>query len=174
MLFDFDDYHQTNSRLDLLWELKTANPLFKCTVFAVPALGNHDFWALTPPWIELAVHGWLHPHPREAENWTYEETTAVLTNPIVKQFFVKGFKAPGWQISDATYRALSDAGWWVADQDYNDARRPANLKVYKLRGDSWHGHIQNVCDNGLEERFEEVLKLVRETKVFQFISEAVQ
>jgi hypothetical protein len=48
-------------------------------------------------------------------------------------FITKGFKAPGWQISDACYRVLLDEGYWVADQKYNDERRPKALPVYRLR-----------------------------------------
>ncbi len=30
--------------------------------------------------------------------------------------FVRGFKAPGWQINDEVYRALKDKGYWVMNQ----------------------------------------------------------
>ena len=98
----------------------------------------------------------------------------LLDEPIVQKHFVQGFKAPGWQISDGCYEVLLDRGWWVADQPYNDHRRPEGLRVHRLGdGDHWHGHIQNVCGNGLEETFPTVLDLVKNADSFQFISEAV-
>lgn len=176
MVFDFDDFYETNNRLDLLGKLKEINPSFRCTVFAVPGRGSNHFWASVPNWIELAVHGWKHPHPREAEKWSYRQTCRVLDHPRVVKYFVRGFKAPGWQISDETYRALADREWWVADQRYNDKRRPEGLKVYRLGPDSWHGHIQNLPfeKNGLEERFNEIADMVEKADSFRFISEALE
>jgi hypothetical protein len=89
--------------------------------------------------------------------------------------FVCGFKAPGWQISDGCYHALLGADWWLADQPYNDHRRPPGLRVHRLGdGDHWHGHIQDVEGNGLAERFPELLERVRAAEGFQFVSEVVQ
>jgi hypothetical protein len=175
MIFDFDDFHESNHRLDLFWKLKRINPAFRCTVFAVPGCGSDDFWSSVPDWMELAVHGWEHPHPWEALKWSYKQTCEVLDHSNVRKHFVQGFKAPGWQISDATYKALLDRGWWVADMAYNDARRPAGLRVYKLGPDSWHGHIQNVIkyENGLEETFDRLSVAVEKADSFQFVSEVV-
>lgn len=173
MIIDFDDFHETNHRLDLLSELHAANPAFRCTLFAVPALGTPAFWASVPDWCELVVHGWLHPDPREAENWTYDQAIDVLL--AAPDGFVEGFKAPGWQISDGTYAALAELDWWVADQPYNDGRRPKGLRVHRLGdGDHWHGHIQNVCGNGLEETFPDLLDRVRRATSFELVSESVQ
>lgn len=172
MIVDFDDLHETNHRLDLLQELKDANPAFRCTVFAVPARGSDAFWDALPDWLELAVHGWLHPDPFECANWTREDMQALINRKPLR--FVKGFKAPGWQISQACYAPLLERDWWVADQPYNDTRRPSGLRVHRLGdGDHWHGHIQNVCGNGLEETFDRLLPLVRNAETFELISEVV-
>jgi hypothetical protein len=177
VIVDFDDFHEGNHRLDLLQLLRGANPSFVCTMFAPPALGSVRFWESLPAWIELAVHGWDHGgpscgDPREAEGWSYERAMEVLTG--APSCFVDGFKAPGWQISDGTYEALAGLGWWVADQPYNDGRRPAELRVHRLGdGDHWHGHIQNVCGNGLAETFDRLLGRVERATEFQFVSEVV-
>lgn len=174
MVVDLDDFHETNHRLDLLHELKAANPAFKVTLFAVPALGSKRFWDSVPGWCELAVHGWEHPHPREAERWSYADAISVMARRPDR--FVRGFKAPGWQISDDTYRALRDCGWWVADQHLEDHRRPSGLRTYFYEDgpDRWHGHIQNVCGNGLEERWGELVVRVSEAREFWFASEAAR
>jgi len=174
VIFDWDDLHETNHRLDLLGQLREANPAFRCTVFAIPGCGGSAFWESLPDWIELAVHGWTHPDPFECANWTRERMEQLLDEPIVQKHFVQGFKAPGWQISDGCYEVLLDRGWWVADQPYNDHRRPEGLRVHRLGdGEHFHGHIQNVCGNGLEETFPTVLELVKNAGSFKFISEAV-
>lgn len=173
-IFDFDDFHEGNHRLDLLTKLREANPLFKCTLFAVPALGSEPFWASVPYWCELAVHGWLHPDPYESSQWSAERCGEVLDSPVVRSWFVRGFKAPGWQISDGCYEALVERDFWVADQPYNDERRPPELRVHRLDdGDHWHGHIQNDCGNGLEETWSKLVAKVRRATNFQFISEVV-
>lgn len=173
LIVDFDDFQQSEHRLDLLHRLKDANPAFKCTLFAIPGNTNPDWWDTVPEWCELALHGEFHPHPREAEDWTYDKAMSVLT--AKPERFVDGFKAPGWQISDDTYRALADLGWWVADQPYNDDRRP-DILVHRL-GDGpglhIHGHIPDVCGNGIAETFDMLLHFVSAASEFRFVSEAV-
>ena len=97
----------------------------------------------------------------------------LLDEPVVRDCFTRGFKAPGWQISDACYDVLLERGWWVADQHLEDQRRPAGLRTYFYEDGNWHGHVQNVCGNGLEERWGEVVERVRATTCFRFASEAL-
>jgi hypothetical protein len=176
MVIDFDDFCEDEHRLDLLEALKRVNRKFRCTVFAIPAKGSEEFWRSTPDWIELAVHGWYHPSPHEAENWTYEQATFVFDH--CSDLFVHGFKAPGWQISDKTYQAAMDRGWWIADHWDNDARRPDGLLTHRIApdyrdSDHWHGHIPNVCGNGIEEAFKDLAERVLQAETFELISEAV-
>ncbi len=177
MIFDVDDFHETNHRLDLLERLAGVNPRFKMTAFAVPAFCSVSFVASLPEWIELVPHGWDHGGPNcpdayEAAAWTYEEAIDVLL-AIPEWGFEEGWKSPGWQISDGTYEALNELGWWVADQHYNDERRPESLRVHCLGdGDHVHCHVQNVCGNGLQESFRELVAKVGEAEDFQFVSEA--
>jgi hypothetical protein len=179
VIVDFDDFHEGDHRLDLLETLREANPLFRCTLFAIPARGSHEFWESVPDWCELAVHGWEHPDPYEAMRWSYDEAIDVLLS--VHDRFVEGFKAPGWQISLGTYKALADANWWVADHWDNDDRRPHGIRAHVISRaagagvdpDHWHGHIGNCCGNGLQETFPEVLRRVREATSFEWVSECV-
>ena len=178
MIFDTDDLHEGHDRLDLLLRLKEANPLFRMTAFAVPRLGSDAYWESLPDWIELAMHGEYHggpgcPDPREAEHWSYEKATEVLLAKPARM--VRVWKSPGWQISDGTYEALYDLGWAVADQHYNDHRRPIGLPVHcEGDGDHVHTHCHNVCGNGLEETFPYLLDRVRNATSFELISEVVR
>lgn len=174
MTFDFDDFHETNHHLDFLRRLKEINPLFRCTAFAVPALGADAFWAAVPRWIELAVHGWEHPDAYECLHWDRARIEELLDEPVVRRHFVNGFKAPGWQISDACYEALLERGWWVADQHLEDGRRPAGLRTYFYEDGGWHGHVQDVCGNGIQETWDELVEEVRHAREFRFCSEAAR
>lgn len=175
MVVDFDDFHEHNHLLEHLHELKRINPLFRCTMFAVPGLGSDAFWGSVPRWIELAVHGWMHPSAHECEHWTREQMEELLDRPVVRKHFVNGFKAPGWQISDACYRVLLERGWWVADQHLEDGRRPAGLRTYFYEDDGgWHGHVQDVCGNGIVETWPKLREVVRDATQFQFCSEAAR
>ena len=171
MIFDWDDFSETNHRLDLLHQLRELNPAFRCTVFAIPGCGSPAFWESVPDWIELAVHGWQHPDAYECAQWDRARMDQLLDEPILEHF-VRGFKAPGWQISDGCYEALLERGWWVADQPYNDSRRPKGLLTHLVGGPGhWHGHIQNDCGNGLQETWAQVTNLVRDADSFRLISE---
>lgn len=171
MVFDWDDHHQGNDALPRLRQLRALRPDFRCTLFAVPGLGSPDFWANTPSWVELAVHGWEHPDPHECTDWTaFRMWKAILNRPFP---FVQGFKAPGWQISDGCYEALAGAQWWVADHPENDARRPEGIRAHVVGGpDHWHGHVQDVCGNGLAETWDHVVSLVVAAPSFELVSEA--
>lgn len=167
----------SNHRLDLLSRLKDANPAFRMTAFAVPGFCPDGFLRSLPDWIEVVPHGWLHggpdcSDPREAEHWTYEQACEVLDN--LHPLFARGWKSPGWQISDGTYRALLERGYWVADQHYNDHRRPDGLRVHcEGDGDHVHTHVQDVCGNGLEETFPTLLDRVLRAESFELVSEVV-
>jgi hypothetical protein len=178
MICDFDDFHESNTGDMRLSQLKQINPGFVCTLFAVPALGSPEFWWRWADcgWVQLVPHGWTHPDAHECQNWTYDEMVSYIER-IEDDYpqFQHGFKAPGWQISDDVYRALLDKGWWVADQHLEDGRRPAGLPTYFYEDspDRWHGHIQNVCGNGLEERWGELVERVRGATHFEWCSQAL-
>lgn len=188
MIVDLDDFGaditisdqcQTRDCRTELTILKTINPAFKVTLFAVPFRMSVELleWALdNNEWVQLAVHGWAHGDNYEASEWSMQQCLEVLEHPIVQAYFVKGFKAPGWQISNACYEALVREGFWVADQSYNDKRRLDKLKSYVIREDtpSWHGHTWNCMGNGIEESLELLKDLVSNTPKFKFISEVVK
>lgn len=174
MVFDFDDFAEDNHKLHRFLELKEINPDFRCTLFAIPGKCSPEFLASLPDWMELAVHGWMHPHPYECENWSAEYLGMVLEETIIKDYFVQGFKAPGWQISDGCYEELLRRRWWVADQHLEDRRRPKGLRTYFYEDGNAHYHVQDWGSNGIDESWDSLSKLVRECERFEFASEAAR
>jgi len=170
MYIDADDFHEGNHRLELLKLIKEKIPNFKISLFTVPMLCSAEWLneMRKIEWIDMIPHGEYHPDPYECSEWTYKQSKEYLRR-IEPLGLTKGFKAPGWQISHGMYKALLEGGYWVADQPYNNNRRPKELPVYLLdSSEKHHFHVQNVCGNGIEESLQKILKLRGE---FRFIKE---
>lgn len=195
IVFDSDDFGanheisdmcQSHDCRDILDNLHKINPLFKATLFAIPwemTLELLNWCKLNESWIELAWHGITHESNYECEKMTYAEfdklvevTQLVCLGTSVE--FVKGFKAPGWQISDDCYQWLKDNGWWVADQAYNNERRPKDLPVYIINDDpeitSIHTHTWNCVGNGVYELYDQLVEQIKYETEFAFVSEVVK
>lgn len=206
MIFEWDDFGanhiisdmcQTHDCRDRLYELKAINPAFKATLFAVPGEMTPELliWCdQNSNWIELAVHGLYHTSNYECERMSYREFDEMMMHSTLTRtlgFYQMGFRAPGWQISDEIFKWLQDHGYWVADQGYNDGRRPAYMDSYvnydgKFQAtpkvgnpkevEVYHGHTWDVGEkgntpNGIYEDARLVNGLVASTESFQFISE---
>ena len=205
MIFEWDDFGashtisdmcQSHDCRDVLLMLRDINPDFKCTLFAIPAEMTFELatWCLeNASWVELAWHGFTHQSNYECEKMSYD-TFDMMMNAYqqnsMTSAFQKIFRAPGWQISDDILRWLADNGWVIADQGYNDQRRPHYAKAFVNYGGNfvvrgrgpdrpvkaYHGHTWNVGEkgnepNGIYEDFENVAGLVAACKEFKFISE---
>ena len=174
MTFDWDDFADDNHGLWKLEALKKLRPDFRCTLFAIPGKCSENFIQGLPDWIELAVHGWMHHSVYECLDWSAEYLGHILDEQIIQRYFVRGFKAPGWQISDGCYEELLRRGWWVADQHLEDGRRPPDLPVYFYEDGNYHGHIQDWGSNGLEEDWATVVEAVTNATEFTFASDAAR
>ena len=199
-VFEWDDFGanhvisdmcQSHDCRDKLLELKEINPDFKATLFAIPGEMTYELleWSKkNKSWVELAYHGIFHSSNYECERMTYNEFNFKMTALEIAygNYFVQGFRAPGWQISDGIYRWLQERDWWIGDQGYNDDRRPAYMDAFVNYGgkfkvlprvgnpydvEVYHGHTWDVGWNGIYEDFEKVKVLVNEAKDFQFVSE---
>lgn len=202
MIWDADDFGtnhiisdqcQSHDCRDKLDEFHYANPNFKATLFAIPAEMTYELCAwceANDSWIELAVHGIRHSSNYECEKMTYEEFDSFINGsmkPMIDSYFTKGFKAPGWQISDGIYKWLQDHGWWVADQSYNRQRRPKGLPTYEndngtfyvlndgieQRIDGKHFHTWDCVGNGVYELSDQIKDDIQGVEEFKFISEVL-
>lgn len=197
MIFEFDDFGcdhiisdmcQSHDCRDQLKRIKEVCPDFKVTLFAIPAEMTMELlgWCQqNKDWVQLGVHGFFHSSNYECHKMTYDDFDFMMRafGAILDKNFVKVFRAPGWQISDGALEWLADHNWIVADQSYNDDRRPLNLrsyvyndntKTFRIAGatvDAFHGHVWNCMGNGIYEAYDQIMSLASEAKEFKFITE---
>jgi hypothetical protein len=173
LVCDFDDWSYDHDCREKLEELKRINPSFKVTLFTVPGKTTIEMllWASSRDWVELAIHGWEHESNYECGKWSEDECKIIIDIALMHRF-VKLFKAPGWQISDGCYQACLKNDIIVADQPYNQVRRPKGLKVYEVGSSSYHGHTWDCgCGNGIYEDWDNIVKKVKNETEFKFITE---
>ena len=140
IVIDADDFCESNHKLDVLERIHDATGMV-FTLFTIPGLCSAGFIERVKKisWIDMVPHGWEHPHARECQEWDYGRSLEYLRR-IAPLGLTRGFKAPGWQISDGMYMALLEEKYWVADQAYNNGRRPDGLRVHFPQAE-YHFHI---------------------------------
>lgn len=170
-IVDADDFHKENTGFEYLMKIKKQIPNFKINLFTIIAktpiewLKNHQY-----DWINYIPHGYHHDTSFECSKWSYEKCSEYLTE-CEKLGYIKGFKAPGWQISNGMYKAAIEHDFWIADQLYNKSRWPEGLKKYLLDSpNKIHLHVGNVCGNGLQESMDKLLSLPKDAE-FGFIDD---
>ena len=186
IVLSLDDFYSANHELAKLDKLNDYFDDFKVTMFAIPTCMPED-WVqmdvLTRSYMELAIHGYFHKF-HECIDW--DTTTAIKAIMDAEEpWTIPGFKAPFWIDSDGTLEACAKLGYWVAlnPEEPPYGKVPPNLRTYyhdtdianipeEWEGDylKLHGHIQNVCSNGLPECFDNILRLPKNTE-FMFISD---
>lgn len=177
IIVDLDDFCEDNSAtkeaIVMLFRLKDKIPEFKVNLFTIPGRCGQGFIeaARKLDWVDLIPHGMFHATSRECEHWTYEHSCLYL-DWLSQYGWTKGFKSPGWQTSDGLFQALAERGYWVADQAYNNHRRPPELRAYILdEPHKIHGHIGHLGGhnaNALELIYDDLLQLRGE---FMFIKD---
>ncbi|MCB7127989.1 MAG: hypothetical protein J3T61_00420 [Candidatus Brocadiales bacterium] len=191
-VFDIDDFvgdpksPMYTGFVPLLQDLKDAIPKLKVTLFTIPYLSNTELlaeWA-EKDWVELAVHGFSHIQG-ELDGSSEATIRYVLDAMSQLGVFVPGFKAPYWDSPASLYSALMHANYWVADHPMNVENIPPELDAYVLGEDHGigskhptldilqvHCHTHNTCNNGVEERFYDLMALSKMD--FKFVSEVVR
>lgn len=182
VVFDLDDFHDTNHNLPLLLSLKQRFPKLKVTLFCIPSKCSIQFINNLKDrygeWMEFAVHGWFHDTERgvatESNHWTEDEARHYLSLAEDMGVFVRGFRAPGWNMNIETYKVLAERGYWIADhKDHDRWENEVKLPRYKTGHlAEVHGHVQLVNMNGLEELASNKCNFGPNTE-FRFVSEAL-
>ena len=121
----------------------------------------------------MVPHGWLHHGNYECLHWSKEFMNSYLDLcDNLEGGFQHGFKAPGWQISDGCYEALLERNYWVADQAYNNFRRPTALRTYLLDSpEKLHGHVGYLDGGANGNELEVILPEIYQHTEFGFVSD---
>ncbi len=154
IIVDLDDFTGSAPDLVRLLSLKAQIPGFRVTLFTIPGRisqarvkevrENYD-------WIDLVPHGLMHTDAHECEHWHHSAMRACLAH-CNGWPYTRGFKAPGWLLSDACYEVLHEQGYWLADQVYNRARRPSGMGIYELDApNKIHGHLGHLGGHNANE-----------------------
>ena len=165
---DFDDFSETNNRLDWLWMLKNEFPHFKVNLFTIPGNCSVSFldYIKKIKWIQLCVHGYNHANNEDVS----EKALRVL---VLSYGYKRVYRAPYWQLSDVMYERLKKLKYRIMlhpDDTRQGIKYNWNIKYSPPSSDTLrgHGHIQDTQGNGLVEAFENIMKLPKDT-VFKFI-----
>lgn len=207
ILLDLDDMADDARSCDdwaRLCELKGKIPSLKVTLFTIPGMSTPssiEGLKLNSAWVDIVQHGWHHWTNYECLAWTKADCKAALRRGRDLGFTTRGFKAPGWQISDGCYEALAEEGYWVADNHPNAMRlmKWSGLRAYMLgagggavifkeidgMGRGFVGVDANVCHghvgmlgghnaNALELIMPDILEAARTDTDFRFIREVME
>jgi hypothetical protein len=179
IVFDVDDFCNKWMCLDALYRIKAHYRNFKATLFTIPLLTTiglaEEVQDIT--WIELAMHGFTHVPNKELESFKTVEQVEDMIWQGMESFRAWGFKPPGWFITDEAIKACNNLGLWVA-LHHNDKDRAETCEHgYYICGERypyWHGHSHDVCDNWVDAKVDEILKLWPKDQTFIFVSEAIK
>jgi len=161
VIFDLDDFRDNAPIVDNLFKLKSQFPQLNVTLFTIPGKSTAEVMDLFSgySWIELAVHGLDHNSNIECKDWTAEDTNKALDIAERTGIFVKGFKAPGWEINPEVCNVLASRGYWLAHHiDKKSQVGSVEIPVYWSHH-PWmlHGHVDDIltgpmlCHNGLNQ-----------------------
>lgn len=192
---EYDDFSPYNTQFSSLEKMREHYPQFKVTMFTVPwetRFGQQT--AITLPeyaafvkackesedWLELALHGLTHAPMEFAEVSQEEAFKRVMIGK--KMFDNRGlklvpiFKAPFWALSKEGKLGVESAGFKVVEDKYYNWNLADDFPQEAAdRGDVIiaHGHVQDVCENGLAETLPKLMKLPPDTQ-FLTLSEVLK
>lgn len=189
-IFDLDDFYDKCNVLPRLKELKKILPNLKVNLFTITNKISKELLeeAKKEDWIHLIPHGLNHDTNYECAHLNLETAKKLISDMPNKEYYQKGFKAPGWQISIWMMFALKEAGYWLAVQDKGGKfngnpdgpfQPPVidGLKYYALNEPPAgsvviHGHTWEVCGNGLEALWQKLIAIDKDSE-FLFINDII-
>jgi hypothetical protein len=159
IVVDADDFFEECNHLDLLFRMRAKIPEFKITLFTILGLCTPAFLDLLAPldWIQLACHTRFHnPVPGMVQKDFEEEIKEWDSLSLLYPNMVKGFKAPGWQMTTWAYEVLKERNFWVADiwPPHESNKGRPEMKTFRMPMTATgralvHFHVWDVCGNGL-------------------------
>jgi hypothetical protein len=169
---DLDDWNKPNDTPEVYKALKELDHYFdggfRVNLFVSSKLPIPDKRALQEMG-DYLMHGTKH------QNWEVPTYAEIYRWENAKR--TKIYKAPYWQLTDELYERLIERKWRVMlngedkDEVRNGIRFNWNIKDNPSLNNHiliGHGHVQNVCDNGLLESMDRIKMLPRDTN-FKFL-----
>lgn len=147
VVLDIDDFSLEVNGFDYLFKLKALYPKLKVSLFTIPFDYEHyksmfdyqreEIIAIlkkNSDWIEIIPHGLTH---KQSEFLTANYNAVKVALHAVDEIFkkqglkyVKGFKAPFWEYSQAVIDVLDEMGWFMA-VDRNHPHHGKTKKYYE-------------------------------------------
>jgi len=174
-IVDLDDFapDAESNALDILVQCKHRYKDFKATLFVI--LGRWKNRQVLEDiakfdWIEMAAHGYLHLNNEEVYDWDRKKWYDVINDYEETGYFVKGFKAPNFDMNQLGYHVMQDCGWWVAIRKHQIKDLPKGLKYYSFEKNIFgdHGHTWTLKPDLRDRRFQWTPKTT-----FEFVSEHI-
>lgn len=111
IVISYDDLYEGNDRWEEFEKLHDEFPDIKITFFVITGHCSDEFLRkIKQPWTQLVFHSW--EHSGHWLKWSVEETKEWLLK-FQAYGFEKGFKAPGWRLTDNIRQACKELGFWI-------------------------------------------------------------
>ncbi len=175
-IVSFDDLYDGNDQWEQFLKLHDEIPELKVTFFVIASNLSYTFWKkINQPWCELVYHS--DEHTGNWLTWSKEEAKDRLQ---FHQYFnfAKGFKAPGWKMTQNIADAINELGYWGCvcnGYEFGINKKWITERQGFLRTDSYfemYGHTQ---DRDLHDKLYQIKEIAQTNEVqFKFISEVVK
>jgi len=177
IIISLDDVSLRYGGWEEIKEFHKRNPKSKFTLFVIPKGNDEEYLKeINKPWAELVFHG---GHSGGSLRWDKEETKKYFLE-YQKYGFAKGFKAPGWRLTDAHVGVCRELDFWICHY-FDGILRNENIE-YWITKPPWDKDLR-IYDNYVEyfshvqywdRSIDKLESFVRDNEVeYKFISEAI-
>jgi len=177
IVISYDDLWEGNDKWVVFEKFYAKFPKYKVTFFVNPGQCSPEFLKkIKKPWTELVYHA--ENHTGSHMKWSKEESKEKLLKYYDKHGFVKGFKGPGWRLSQNIIDACKELGFWIASISTIPVEIDKKFYTYYKKGEGlshlpnysqYYGHIQS---HNFNENLKELEEHCNECDPeFRFVSE---
>lgn len=111
IVISYDDVYEGNDEWEEFVKLHEEFPNIKLTFFVITGKCSDEFLKkIKTDWIQLVFHSW--EHSGVWLTWTKEEAKEWLLK-FQSYGFEKGFKAPGWKLTQNLIDACMELDFWI-------------------------------------------------------------
>jgi len=190
LIISYDDLGENNDHWEEFEKFAEKFPDLKITFFVITGQSNEEYFKkIKQSWSQLVFHSW--EHSGHWLKWTKNEAKEQLMK-YQKYGFEKGFKAPGWRLTDNIKEACKELDFWICTpstipvetkywytdpkkglrdyKDYAEFYDHVEHRHYDIKEEKWYEdpHI-------FKENLEKLKKYCIENKPeFKFVSEMLK